>query len=75
MIDLRNVTKGDQVLFYRTGDEKAVIGIMVVIKAPYADPKRNEPKLVVADVKPIRRYMAAIINKSRWPVIQLSLQI
>ena len=53
LIHLRNVAKGDRVLFYHTGDEKAVVGIMEVAKGPYADPTQKDPRLVVVDVKPI----------------------
>lgn len=50
---LRNVKKGDKVLFYHTGDEKQVVGIMEVISNPYADPE--DRSLVVVDVKPAGR--------------------
>jgi predicted RNA-binding protein with PUA-like domain len=46
---------GDQVLVYHTGDEKAVVGWATVISAPYADPKKKDPRLVVIDLKAHRR--------------------
>src|SRR3954465_15039212 len=49
---LRSVKKGDQVLYYHTGKEKAVVGIMEVVKGPYADPEKDDPRFVVVDVKP-----------------------
>jgi predicted RNA-binding protein with PUA-like domain len=52
---LRSVQKGDHVFYYHTGKEKAVVGVMEVVKGPYPDPKRDEARLVVVDVKPIRR--------------------
>jgi predicted RNA-binding protein with PUA-like domain len=52
---LRSVQKGDHVFYYHTGKEKAVVGVMEVIKGPYPDPKRDEARLVVVDVKPVRR--------------------
>lgn len=52
---LRSVQKGDQVLYYHTGKEKAVVGVMEVVKGPYRDPTRDEDRLVVVDVKPLRR--------------------
>lgn len=55
LIHLRNVAKGDQVFFYHTGDEKAVVGIIQVTKGAYPDPKRGDPRLVVVDVKPVRK--------------------
>ena len=50
---LRSIKKGDQVFYYHTGKEKSVVGVMEVTKGPYPDPK--EEKLVVVDVKPVRR--------------------
>ncbi len=35
---LRSVKKGDHVLYYHTGKEKAVVGVMEVVKGPYPDP-------------------------------------
>jgi predicted RNA-binding protein with PUA-like domain len=52
---LRSVQKGDQVLYYHTGKEKAVVGVMEVVKGPYPDPARDDDRLVVVDVKPVRR--------------------
>jgi len=52
---LRSVQKGDRVLYYHTGKEKAVVGVMEVVKGPYPDPARDDDRLVVVDVKPVRR--------------------
>ena len=52
---LREVKKGDRVFFYHTGDEKAVVGVMEVVKPAYPDPNQDNPRLVVVDVKPIVR--------------------
>ena len=52
---LRAVQKGDDVFYYHTGKEKAVVGVMQVVKGPYCDPARDEDRLVVVDVKPVRR--------------------
>ena len=52
---LRSIQKGDRVFYYHTGKEKAVVGVMEIIKGPYPDPKRDDPRLVVVDVKPVRR--------------------
>src|SRR5579872_3723152 len=52
---LRSVRKGDRVLYYHTGTEKAVVGVMEVVKGPYRDPKRDDARFVVVDVKPISR--------------------
>jgi predicted RNA-binding protein with PUA-like domain len=53
---LRSVHKGDRVLYYHTGKEKAVVGVMEVVKGPYPDAKRDDDRFVVVDVKPLRRF-------------------
>jgi predicted RNA-binding protein with PUA-like domain len=57
---LRSVKKGDHVLYYHTGKEKAVVGVMEVVKGPYPDPRQDEPQFVVVDVKPVRRLDRAV---------------
>ncbi|HLJ10703.1 MAG TPA: EVE domain-containing protein [Planctomycetaceae bacterium] len=52
---LRSVRKGDRVFYYHTGKEKAVVGVMEVAKGPYRDPKRDDDRFVVVEVKPVRR--------------------
>jgi predicted RNA-binding protein with PUA-like domain len=41
-------------VIYHTGDERCVAGLAEVIRAPYADPQRDQPKLQVVDVVAIR---------------------
>jgi predicted RNA-binding protein with PUA-like domain len=36
--------------------EKAVVGVMEVVKGPYSDPAQDDERLVVVDVKPLRRF-------------------
>jgi predicted RNA-binding protein with PUA-like domain len=52
---LRSVQKGDRVFYYHTGKEKAVVGVMEVVKGPYPDPEHDDARFVVVDVKPICR--------------------
>ena len=47
---LRAMQKGDQVLFYHTGDQRELVGLARVVSAPYADPKGGDPKLAVVDL-------------------------
>lgn len=54
LIHLRAMQPGDQALIYHTGDERQAVGLASIASAPYADPRLNEPKLVVVDVMPIR---------------------
>lgn len=48
---LRAMQPGDEVLIYHTGDEKAVVGTARVTKAAYPDPKKQDPKLVVVELR------------------------
>jgi predicted RNA-binding protein with PUA-like domain len=49
---LRAMTKGDLVLVYHTGDERAAVGVAQVASDPYPDPKAHDERLVVVDLKP-----------------------
>jgi predicted RNA-binding protein with PUA-like domain len=58
---LRAMRKGDAVLIYHTGDEKAIVGLAVVASLPYPDPKApGQANLVVVDLKPQRRLASAV---------------
>ncbi len=48
---LRNIKAGDWAFLYHTGKERALVGIAEVISDPYPDPKKNDPKLAVVEVK------------------------
>jgi len=50
---LCGVKKGDWILIYHTGDEKSAVGVAQALSAAYPDLGKEDPKLVVADVKPI----------------------
>lgn len=47
---LRQVEKGDLLLVYHTGNEKAVVGIAQALGSAYPDPKRKDPNLAVIDL-------------------------
>jgi predicted RNA-binding protein with PUA-like domain len=48
---IRSMKKGDLALVYHTGDERAAVGIAQITSVPYADPKSDDPRLVVVDIK------------------------
>jgi predicted RNA-binding protein with PUA-like domain len=52
---IRTIKKGDLALIYHTGDERAAVGIAEVISNPYPDPKEDDDRLVVFDVKPKKK--------------------
>ena len=47
--NLGSMARGDQVMIYHTGDEKAIIGLASVVSEPRPDPK--DPRLTVVDLK------------------------
>ncbi len=47
---LRNVRRGDEVMIYHSGGERAVVGLAEVLTDPYPDPKKKEARLVVVDI-------------------------
>ena len=51
--NLAQVQKGDRLFIYHTGNEKAVVGTATAVSAAYADPKKNDPKLLVVDLAPV----------------------
>ena len=56
--NLRKMRKGDEVLFYHSGEEKAVVGIAKVMRTAYPDPTAKEDEWSAVDlapVKPLRR--------------------
>ena len=52
---LRSVKKGDRILYYHTGDEKAVVGIAKALGDAYADPKDASGKQSVVDIVPVKK--------------------
>jgi predicted RNA-binding protein with PUA-like domain len=53
--NLRGMSKGDEVLFYHSGDDKAVVGIAKVKRPAYPDPTATEGDWSAVDLTPVRR--------------------
>jgi predicted RNA-binding protein with PUA-like domain len=51
---LRSVKKGDRILYYHTGNEKAVIGVAKATSDAYPDPNDKTGKAAVVDIAPER---------------------
>ena len=51
---LRAMAKGDEAFIYHSGSEKAAVGVVRVASAPYVDPKKKDPRLVVVDLESVR---------------------
>jgi predicted RNA-binding protein with PUA-like domain len=60
LANLRKMKEGDAVFIYHTGDEKAVVGTALVVRAAYPDPKARDPRLVVVDLEPTGRLARAV---------------
>jgi predicted RNA-binding protein with PUA-like domain len=52
---LRGIQKGDRILYYHTGDERAVVGIATAVSDPYPDPEDANNKFVAVDIAPVKR--------------------
>lgn len=52
--NLAAMKKGDEVLFYHSGEDRAVMGIAKVAKAAYPDPTADDPKWLCVDLVPVR---------------------
>ena len=72
--------KGDRALFYHTGDEKQVVGIIEITTNPYPNPKEDDKRFVVMNVKPISKLKRAVtldeIKKDKifknWELLRIS---
>jgi Uncharacterized conserved protein len=51
---LRKMKNGDEVLFYHTGEEKAVVGVARVTRPAYPDPTAKEGDWSAVDLAPIK---------------------
>jgi predicted RNA-binding protein with PUA-like domain len=52
--NLKAMKRGDEVLFYHSGEQKAVIGIARVARTAYADPTADEDGWVAVDLTPVK---------------------
>jgi predicted RNA-binding protein with PUA-like domain len=55
LMHIRTMQPGDLALIYHTGDQRQAVGLAEITSAPYADPQAGDPKLVVVDLRPLRR--------------------
>jgi predicted RNA-binding protein with PUA-like domain len=86
--NMREMEKGDHVIFYHSGDERAAVGIAEVVTTAYQDPTTDEEAWVVVDLKPIRPLKSpvtlatikstkgfeniALVKQGRLSVVQLT---
>lgn len=53
--NIRSAKKGDLVFIYHTGEEKKIVGIAEITSDPYPDPKSDDVRLYVFDLKPVKK--------------------
>jgi predicted RNA-binding protein with PUA-like domain len=76
--NLRKVKAGDRVLYYHTGKEKAVVGVMRAVSDPTSD--ADDPKRVSVRVEPVRRLPVPVTlgrikadpQLADWELVRLS---
>jgi predicted RNA-binding protein with PUA-like domain len=54
-LHLRNMKKGDEVLFYHSNEGTDIVGIATVIKEAYQDPTTTDDRWVAVDIKAKRK--------------------
>ncbi len=58
--NLRNMKKGDLVLFYHSNEGVEIVGIAKVAKEFYQDPTTEDAAWVVVDLKPVKKLKNAV---------------
>jgi len=53
--NLREMKKGDLLLFYHSNEGKEVVGIAKIVKEAYQDPTTDDANWVVVDVAPVKK--------------------
>jgi predicted RNA-binding protein with PUA-like domain len=57
---LRQVRRGDRILVYHTGKEKAVVGEAVAVADAGPDPDSGDPKAVAVQVRAVRQLLHSV---------------
>ena len=52
--NLKDIKKGDEIIIYHTGDEKAAVGIARALGSAYPDPSQKNPRMLVVDIEAVR---------------------
>jgi predicted RNA-binding protein with PUA-like domain len=52
--NLKDIKKGDEIIIYHTGDEKAAVGVARALGGAYPDPSQKNPKLLVVDIEAVK---------------------
>ncbi len=57
---LRDMKRGDDVLFYHSGGEKAVVGFATVSKAAFQDPTTDDKAWIAVELKAGKKFKNAV---------------
>lgn len=58
--NIRAMATGDQLLFYHSNEDRAVVGIAEVIREHYQDPTTDDDRWSVVDIKPLQALSSAV---------------
>ena len=58
--NIRAMAVGDQLLFYHSNEDRAVVGIAEVIRDHYQDPTTDDDRWSVVDIKPLQALSAPV---------------
>ena len=58
--NIRGMAVGDQLLFYHSNEDRAVVGIAEVIREHYQDPTTDDDRWSVVDIKPLQALSAPV---------------
>ncbi len=58
--NIRAMAAGDQLLFYHSNEDRAVLGIAEVIREHYQDPTTDDDRWSVVDIKPLQALSAPV---------------
>ncbi len=58
--NIRAMAVGDQLLFYHSNEDRAVVGIAEVIRENYQDPTTDDDRWSVVDIKPLQALSAPV---------------
>ena len=60
---LKEMKKGDEVLFYHSNEGLEIVGVAKVVKEHYQDPTTEEDAWVAVDLKPVKRLVKPVTLK------------
>ena len=58
--NLKDIKKGDEILIYHTGDQKAAVGIARALGGVYPDPSQKNPRMLVVDIEAVKPLPRAV---------------